>query len=98
MNLAEHLRLFSINTKINNLHYRIMCLVYQDYNSMFEARNLQALAIEMFQVKCGIAPMFMSEIFSLNKNLSTGNVSANICSLSYLGIKLMKFMSVIKLY
>ena len=83
-----------INIKVNNLHYWVMYLVYQDYNSSFEElllndnsvtihqRNLQSLAIKMFKVKCGIEPMFMCEIFSLTKNLSTDNTSANTRSWS----------------
>ena len=36
----------------------------------------------MFKMKTGEAPIFMKEIFSINDNLNSENVSANICSQS----------------
>ena len=54
-----------INTRINNLHFRALRMVYQDENSSFEEllkrnysvtihhRNLQFLAIEMYKVMKG---------------------------------------------
>ena len=45
-------------------------------------KNLQNLAIEMFKVKTGEAPTFMKEIFSINDNLTSENVSANTHSQS----------------
>ena len=67
-----------INTKINNLHFRALRLVYLDEKSSFEEllnkdgsvtvhhRNLQLLAIEMFKVIKGVAPAFMTDIFAKN--------------------------------
>ena len=40
-------------------------------------RNLQFLAIEMFKVDKGLAPVFMNEIFPKNKNVGTDNISSN---------------------
>ena len=78
-----------VNTRINNLHNRALRLVYRDENSSFEEllqkdgsvtihhRNLQFLAIEMYKVFRGLAPRFMSDVFGINGNANTENVSAN---------------------
>ena len=83
-----------INTKINNLHFRALRMIYQDDASSFKEllvkdgsttihqQNLQSLAIEMFKVKSGIAPTFMENIFSINENINSENVSANTRSQS----------------
>ena len=83
-----------INTKINNLHYRALRMIYLDDTSSFEEllrkdgsvtihqRNLQFLAIEMFKVDKGISPIFMNDVFGENKNASTENVSSNTRSKS----------------
>ena len=64
-------------------------MTYLDESSTFEEllerdgsvtvhhRNLQFLAIEMFKSIKGIGPSFLKEIFNLNKNAFTENVSAN---------------------
>ena len=84
----------SINTKINNLHYRALRLTSQDDTSSFKellikdgsvtihGRNLQYLAIELFKVANGITPTIMEDIFRMKENLSTENVSANTRSQS----------------
>ena len=78
-----------INTKINNLHYRALRMVYLDETSSFEEllrkdgsvtihhRNLQFLATEMFKVDKCLAPIFMNDILSRNKNSFAENVSSN---------------------
>ena len=83
-----------INTKINNLHFRALRMVYLDEKSSFEEllkkddsvtvhhRNLQLLAIEMFKVFKGVAPAFMTDIFPKNENTFTENVSSNTRSRS----------------
>ena len=83
-----------INNKINNLHYRALRMIYLDDASSFEEhlrkdgsviihqRNLQFLAIEMFKVAKGIAPIFMNDIFAKNGNILTENVSSNTRSKS----------------
>ena len=83
-----------LNTKINNLHYRALRMVYRDEISSFEEllikdgsitihhRNLQFLVIEMYKVFTGVAPAFMSGIFEKNWNACTENVSANTRSQS----------------
>ena len=79
----------AMNSKINNLHYRALRIVYRDDISTFEEllqkdrsvtvhhRNLQFLAIEMFKVDKGLAPSFMANIFYDNANRNSENVSAN---------------------
>ena len=84
-----------LNTKINRLQYRALRIVYRDETSTFQElldkdgsvtihhRNLQILATEMFKCLNGLAPTFMSDIFVVNSNLSTENVSANTRSQSF---------------
>ena len=79
----------SVNTRINNLHYRALRIVYRDETSSFRELllrdgsvsihhlNLQSLAIEMFKVVKGVAPEFMDNILGKNADLNYENVSAN---------------------
>ena len=83
-----------INTKINNLHYRALRMIYLDDASSFEEilrkdgpvtihqRNLQCLAIEMFKVAKGIATIFINDIFAKNENILTENLFSNTRSKS----------------
>ena len=83
-----------INTRIDNLHYGTLRLIYQDNTSSFGGlllkdgfvtshyKNLQYLPIEMFKVKTGEGPTFMKELFDINDNLNSENVSANTRSQS----------------
>ena len=78
----------SINTKINNLHFRALRMIYNDATASFQEllyrnksvtihqRNLQFLATEMFQVTNGMSPNFMNGVFRPNHNLRTENTSA----------------------
>ena len=83
-----------LNTRINNLHYRALRIIYLDETSSFvellqkdgsviiHHRNLQCLAIEMFKVKMGLAPAFLNDVFTTNENVNTENVSSNTRSKS----------------
>ena len=78
--------------KINHLHERALCIAYDDYSSWFEdilnkdksvtihQCNLQQLAIEIFKVKIGIAPIIMSKIFTFFENNTY-----NLRSVTHLG-------------
>ena len=79
----------SINAKINKLHFRALRMAYRDYSTTFEEllikdesvtihqQNLQSLAIEIYKVINELSPNFLKEIFVTNKNIASGNVSAN---------------------
>ena len=79
----------TLNTKINNIHYRALQIVYRHYNSTFKEllvkddsrsihhKNLHMLATEIFKVTPGSGPSFMSDIFIIDDNISRGNVSSN---------------------
>ena len=66
-----------MNTRINNIHYRALRLIYEDNTSSFEElllkdgsvtihhKNLQNLAIEMFKVKTREAPTFMKRFLQI---------------------------------
>ena len=66
-----------LNTKINNLHYRALRIIYRDETSTFDEllkidgsitihhMNIRAIAIEMYKVQNGLVPTFMREIFPL---------------------------------
>ena len=78
----------NINTRINNFHFRALCIVYQGETSTYDERlekdgsvsihhrNLQFLTIETFKVDKGIAPVFMNDIFPKNKNAGTENIQS----------------------
>ena len=65
----------ALNNRINRLHEKALRLTYKNSNSSFAEllqldnsftihdRNLQKLAIEMFKIKNGLSPSFMSSIF-----------------------------------
>ena len=61
------------NNKINHIHNRALHIVYDDLlnkdkSVAIHQRNLQQLAIEIFKVKIGIAPIIMNEIFTFVEN------------------------------
>ena len=84
----------AINTKINNLHYRALRIVYRDDISTFKEllekdgsvtvhhENLRFLSIEMYKVANGFAPSFMNDLFVENPNINSENVSVNTRSKS----------------
>ena len=69
-----------LNNKINHIHERALHIVCNDSSASFEdllnkdesvtihQSNLQQLAIEIFKVKIGIAPIIMNEIFTFVEN------------------------------
>ena len=57
-------------------------LLVKDGSTTIHQRNLQALVTEMYKVSKMITPQFMENIFSINRNLDSGNVSANTRSKS----------------
>ena len=69
-----------LNNEAKPTHERALRIVYVDYSFTFEdllnkdksvtihQRNLQQLAIEVFKVKIGIAPIIMNEIFTFVEN------------------------------
>ena len=83
-----------VNTKINNLHFRALRIIYLDENSSFDEllqrdgsvtihhRNLQFLAIEIFKTIKDLSPSFMKDIFSKNNSAYSENVSVNTRSKS----------------
>ena len=68
------------NSRINKLHHRALRVVYRDVVSPFEEllrkdrsvtihhRNLRFLVTEIYKVKNGTTPSFMSDIFVRNNN------------------------------
>ena len=64
-----------LNTRINNIHERVLRIVFQDKNTSFNEllikagsvkihdRNVQVLATEMYKVYHNLAPLIMSEVF-----------------------------------
>ena len=78
-----------LNNETKSIHERALHIVYDDYSFTFEdllnkdksvtihQRNLQQLAIEVFKVKIGIAPITMNEIFTFVKN-STYNLRSGM--------------------
>ena len=75
----------SLNSKIDSLHFRSLRIAYNDDLSSFDEllnkdksvrvhhRNIQFLAIEMYEVKLGIAPSFISDIFKI-RDISTDSI------------------------
>ena len=86
-----------INTRINNLHYRALRIIYQDEISSFEEllrkdgsvtihnRNLQFLVTELYKVTKGIGPLLLAEIFpkNPNANLQDESVGSRLKSTFY---------------
>ena len=70
----------SLNNKVNHIHERTLCIVYQDFQSSFSALlvkynsftihqiNLQLLATEILKVNLNISPEIMNEVFDFLKN------------------------------
>ena len=88
-----------LNNRINRIHKRSLCIVYQDNRLSFEEllakdesftiheRNIQTMAIELYKVKYGLAPKIMNLIFPLQANMTYPGqndfVSRNVKNVSY---------------
>ena len=71
----------TINNKINSLHERCLCIIYNDYRSSFEylldrdkgvtihLKNVRTLAIETFKVSENLSPQLVTEIFEKRNNV-----------------------------
>ena len=70
-----------LNNKINNLHEKVLRIVYSHYKSTFQElldkgtsfsvhhRDIQTLAIEMYKHIHGLSPAVMGEVFKINRTL-----------------------------
>ena len=68
----------TLNNKINRIHERALRIVYRDKTSNFtellqkdnatavHQRNLQVLATEVYEVKIGLDPQVVKELFPLS--------------------------------
>ena len=79
----------TLNNKINRIHERALKIVYNSYKSNFKdllerdhyftihERNLQYVDIEAYQVKNGLSPVIVNDVFQFGKNsaceLRSGN-------------------------
>ena len=97
------------NNRINKIHERALRVVIKDYTSSFDdllvkdnsfkihERNLQKLALEIFKVKKGMAPVIMNNIFEFSDNPYSlrNNIvyfkSRNVRTVRY-GIKTVSFV------
>ena len=90
----------NLNCQVNKLHERALRIVFQDYASSFTEllekdnsttihnRNIQLLPTELFQVKIGLSPLFMNEIFvetahhyyDLRKKMSLREIMLKRCT------------------
>ena len=70
----------TLNNKINRRHERALRIVYSDYKSSFNTllekdgsfpihyRNIQSLAIEIYEFLHGLSPAIMGDIIKLNRS------------------------------
>ena len=70
-----------LNSRINNIHERALCIIYKDFVSTFaellskdnsftiHERNIQALGIELYKVANGLSPIIMSRVFPVKDNI-----------------------------
>ena len=78
-----------LNTKINNLHFRALRMIYRDETFSFKAllekdgsvtihhSNLQYLAIELYKVFNGTAPAILNNLFRKKGNAGTTESVSN---------------------
>ena len=70
----------TLNNRINKLHERALRIVFKNNNATFDDllkldgsvtvhdRNIQTMAIELFQVIKGLSPLIMNEVFQLTES------------------------------
>ena len=70
-----------LNNKVNNVHEKVLRIVYSDYKSTFQElvdkdvsfsvhhRNVQTLAIEIYKHIYGLSPAIVGEVFKINRTL-----------------------------
>ena len=70
----------TLNNRINNIHHRALRIKYQDKKTSFQEllqkdksvsvhmKNLQYLATEIFNVKSGLSPIIINEVFNFQEN------------------------------
>ena len=71
----------TMNNKINRTHERVLRLVYSDHFSSFDEllnkdrsfsvhhRNIQSLAIELYNFFHGLSPSIMKNVFHFNTDI-----------------------------
>ena len=76
-----------MNREINDIHERALRLVYEDYSTSFEEllvkdksasvhhRNIQKVAIEMFNMKNDLCPKFISSLFCRTNTQTRSNAA-----------------------
>ena len=88
-----------LNNRINRIHKRALCIVFQDNTSSFDEllikdqsftiheRNIQTLAIELYKISYGLVPKIMCLILPLQENKTYPGQndfkSRNVKSVSY---------------
>ena len=79
----------AVNNRINDLNYRALRLIYQEYTLTFKElhekdgavtihhRNIQNIAIEMLKAKNNLSPIMMKEIFP-DRNCSGAHLRSQV--------------------
>ena len=97
----------TLNNRINKIHERALCMVYNDNISTFDEllsrdksvnihiRNIQTLAIERYKVGNGLSPAIMTHIFPLKEtslySLKIIFKTSNVCTTSF-GIESLRYL------
>ena len=80
-----------LNNRIKSLQEKALRLIHQDGNSFFSellnldisvsilCKNIKYLLTEIYNVKMGLSPRIMSDIFSLSENSSGEKGLVSLC-------------------